>query len=283
MPNRRRLRTQFVILVLFGDVILPRGGRVWTASLLQMLQVLGVSERAARSTLSRMRRREWLRPERDGRHSLYSLTARGRRILAEGGQRIFEPRRLEWDGLWHEVVYSLPENKRQLRNALRKRLAWLGFGRLAPGTWISPHNRQPEVEALLTDLGARGYVQYFSGLRLMGTADRSLVERCWDLRGLNQQYARFVSRWEPKYEKCTASLVRGDMLSPADCFAQRFWITHEYSPFPRLDPNLPAALLPGDWLGDKAAQLFNGYRLLLNGRAQDFVESAGAHSNGRSG
>jgi phenylacetic acid degradation operon negative regulatory protein len=73
------------------------------------------------------------------------------------------------------------------------------------------------------------------------------------------------------------------MLSPADCFAQRFWITHEYSPFPRLDPNLPAALLPGDWLGDKAAQLFNGYRLLLNGRAQDFVESAGAHSNGRSG
>ena len=199
MPNRRRLRTQFVILVLSGDVILPRGGRVWTASLLQMLQVLGVSERAARSTLSRMRRREWLRPERDGRHSLYSLTARGRRILAEGGQRIFEPRRLEWDGLWHEVVYSLPENKRQLRNALRKRLAWLGFGRLAPGTWISPHNRQPEVEALLTDLGARGYVQYFSGLRLMGTADRSLVERCWDLRGLNQQYARFVSRWEPKY------------------------------------------------------------------------------------
>jgi len=281
MPNRPHPQTQFIIFVLFGDVIVHHGGQAWTASLLRMLDVLGVSERAARSTLSRMRRKGWLKPEREGRHSLYALTAKGRRILEEGGQRIFESRQQEWDGRWHLVVYSLPEKKRKLRNDLRKRLSWLGFGRLAPGTWISPHDRHAEVAAMLDDLGAREYVETFSGLHLEGGDDREVVEQCWEMRGLNQQYAKFIARWEPEFEKCTQSLARGDGLSPANCFAQRFWITHEYSPFPRLDPNLPVALLPDGWLGDRAAEVFNGYRNLLNERSNEFIETALMGLNGR--
>lgn len=280
MSKRPRLQTQFIIFVLFGDIIVPRGSQVWTASLLQMLEVLGVSERAVRSTLSRMWRKGWLKPERDGRHSSYQLTAKGRRLLDEGGHRIFEPRQVDWDGQWHLAVYSLPENKRSLRNDLRKRLAWLGFGRLAPGTWISPHDRHADVETMLDDLGAGKYVQFFSGLRLTSGDDREIVERCWDMKHLNQQYARFIARWEPDYEKCTRLLTRGDGLLPAQCFAQRFWITHEYSPFPRLDPKLPSALLPEDWLGDKAADMFNDYRGLLNERSNDFIEATLHSPNG---
>jgi len=280
MSKRPAPRTQFIVFILFGDVIGPRGGWVWTTSLLKMLKVLGVSERAARSALSRMYRKGFLKPERDGRHSLYTLTARGRRITDEGGDRIFEPRRRDWDGQWHMVVYSLPERQRGLRSALRKRLAWLGYGPLAPGTWISPHDRRVEVERLLEDLDAQGYVQMFSGLRLAGGDDREIVGRCWDLEGLNQQYARFVHRWEPKYEKCAAALVRGDGPSPAECFGQRFWITHEYSPFPRLDPNLPQVLLPDDWSGDQAAELFQAYRGLLNARTTEFIDSSFQGPNG---
>jgi phenylacetic acid degradation operon negative regulatory protein len=274
------LSTQFIVFILFGDIIGPRGGWVWTTSLLQMLSVLDVSERAARSTLSRMYRKGFVRPKRDGRHSLYTLTARGRQITDEGGYRIFEPRRREWDGQWHMVVYSLPEQQRGLRSALRKRLAWLGYGPLVPGTWISPHNRSAEVGRLLEDLDARSNVQMFSGLRLAGGDDRVLVGRCWDIKGLNQQYARFVHRWEPKYEKCAAALIRGDGPSPAECFGQRFWITHEYSPFPRLDPNLPQALLPDDWSGDKASEIFQGFRGLLNARSTEFIDSTFQRPNG---
>ncbi len=271
MSKRPQLQTQFIIFVLFGDVIIHRADRVWTSSLLQMLEVLGVSERAVRSTVSRMRRKGWLKPERDGRHSLYTLTTRGRRIIEEGGQRIFEPRKLEWDGQWHQVVFSLPENKRNLRNDLRKRLTWLGFGRLAPGTWISPHNRLAEVEVVIDDLGAGQFVECFSGLRLLKGNDRELVERCWDMKGLSHLYMRFINRWGPEYEKSAEALAHGGELAPAQCFAQRFWVTHEYSPFPRLDPNLPPALLPEGWLGDKAAEIFYGYRNLLNERSDEFI------------
>ncbi|MBI3362458.1 MAG: hypothetical protein HY023_15260 [Chloroflexi bacterium] len=282
MSKRPPVRTQFVIFVLFGDTIGPRGGCAWTSSLLKLLNLLGVSERAARSTLSRMRRKGWLKPERDGRRSLYSLTSRGQRLLAEGGQRIFEPRTADWAGQWHMVTYSLPESKRKLRNDLRKRLTWLGYARLAPGTWISAHDRRTDVEQMLDDLGVRDYVQLFSGLRLANGDDRELVERCWDLRELNRQYARFLARWEPEYEKCAQALVRGEGPPSAQCFVQRFWITQEYSPFPRIDPNLPAPLLPEGWLGEKATRVFNAYRGLLSERANEFVETALSSPNGRS-
>jgi phenylacetic acid degradation operon negative regulatory protein len=280
MSGRPQLQTQFIIFVLFGDVITPRADRVWTVSLLKMLDVLAVSERAVRSTISRMRRKGWLRPEREGRHSLYTLTAKGRRIIEEGGHRIFEPRKSDWDGRWFQVVYSLPENKRGLRNDLRKRLTWLGFGRLAPGTWISPHNRRDEVGAMVADLGAQPYVTYFCDLQLAGGDNREIVERCWDIRNLNQQYLKFIKRWQPEFEKRCRALERGDELPADQCFAQRFWITHEYSPFPRLDPNLPPKLLPEEWLGDKAAKMFNDYRKLLSERSNDFIESTMRSPNG---
>lgn len=281
MSGRPQLQTQFIIFILFGDIILPRGGRVWTASLLQMLEVLDVSGRAVRSTISRMRRKGWVKPEREGRYSAYTLTAKGRRLVEEGGQRIFEPRKTEWDGRWYQVVYSLPEDKRGIRNDLRKRLSWLGFGRLAPGTWISPHDRHTEVLGLLDELGIRDYVQLFSGLKLTSGEDREIVERCWDLKSLNQRYSQFLSKWEPDYERCIRSLATGNGLSPSECFARRFWITHEYSPFPRLDPNLPSVLLPEGWLGDRAAAVFNGYRGLLNERSDSFIEATLQSPNGR--
>lgn len=272
------LRSQFIVFVLFGDVIIPRGGRVWTGSLLQLLQVLGVGERAARSTLSRMKRKGWLHSQRDGRRSSYTMTPRGERLMAEGGQRIYEHRGWSWDGRWCLVAYSLPESKRRLRRALRRRLAWLGFGSLAPGTWISAHNRKAEVHEMLRDLGAEDHVQLFTGLRLSLGNDRDLVEQVWDLKRLFRQYAAFLRRWEPEFER--RSRAGATALSPADCFVQGFWLSHDYSAFPRVDPNLPVELLPEGWPGMKAERLFEDYRLLLAGQAERFVESAMESPNG---
>ncbi len=277
MSKHPTLQTQFIIFVLFGDVVIPRGGQIWASSLLSLLKLLGVSERAARSTLSRMVRKGWLKPRREGRHSLYTLTSKGQRLLTEGGQRIFEPRKREWDGRWHVVVYSLPESKRKLRDDLRKRLTWLGFGRAAPGSWISAHDRLAEIEDLLTDLNVHDYVRYFSDVRLAIGSDQEIVEDCWDLKNLNRRYARFIAKWGPEYEK----LSKDECLSPAQCFVQRFWITDEHSAFPRLDPNLPDALLPEDWQGDKAACIFNEYRNLLSERANEFLTATLNGPNGQ--
>ncbi|HEY70890.1 MAG TPA: hypothetical protein G4O08_09925 [Anaerolineae bacterium] len=271
MISRPHIRTQILIFTLFGEYIAPRGERAWTSNLLGLLNVLGVTERAARSVLSRMSRKQWLVSERQGRYSRYSLTKRGLRVVRGGEQRIFEPRRTEWDGLWHMVVYSIPEDKRRLRSVLRKRLGWLGFGSLAPGTWISPNDRCAEVENQLNDLGACSYVVYFGGMQLHFASNEEIVERCWDLDTLDQDYAAFREKYEPAYLDCRRKINKGIPLQPADCFRQRFWLTLEYSQFPRRDPNLPPDLLPSTWQGSRASEVFSEFHRLLKEPSERFV------------
>ncbi|HET7011592.1 MAG TPA: PaaX family transcriptional regulator C-terminal domain-containing protein [Anaerolineales bacterium] len=274
MSHRRSIRTQILIFTLFGEYIVPRGGSAWTSGLLRLLGILGVSERAARSTLSRMSRNGWLRSTRSGRHSRYEITSRGLRVVRAGETRIFEPRRGAWDGQWHLVVYSVPEGKRRLRARLRARLGWLGFGRLAPGTWVSPTDRREEVETDLDDLGARPYAVYFAGSRLPSIRNGEIVARCWDLKSLNREYAQFLKRYDPALAEARTAFHRGNGLSPAECFRRRFWLTLDYSQFPRRDPNLPSPLLPPDWMGTRAAQVFGEYHDLLRDASEGFVTSA---------
>ena len=172
------VRTQFLIFTLFGEFILARGGSIWTSSLLSLLNHLDVGEHAARITLSRMSRKGWLSARKEGRRSQYSLTPRGWSLLIQGEKRIFEPPLKEWDGMWHIVVFSLPEKKRSLRHAFRARLPWLGFGQLAPNTWISPHNRKTEITALGSELSIQNHVEIFSGIHAGPSEDQELVQRC---------------------------------------------------------------------------------------------------------
>jgi phenylacetic acid degradation operon negative regulatory protein len=267
------LSTQFVLFNLFGDYILPRGGVIWTNNLLRLLDLLGIGERAARSTLLRMKQDGWLASRKFGRRTQTAVTRRGRAVLDQGNQRIFEPPLERWDGQWRLVVYSLPEEKRELRNELRKKLVWFGFGNLAPGAWVSPHDRQQQLEAIFDELAVRRYVSLFTGRQVGALSDQELVARCWEIAGLEAEYASFVARYRPPYEAlCAASAAGPVALAPADCFVRRFWLTYAFQPFPRKDPNLPAALLPDPWVGHAARQLFSGYRRLLSLGMGDFVD-----------
>jgi phenylacetic acid degradation operon negative regulatory protein len=271
-PSDLPVQTQFLIFTLFGDYVAERGGKIWTGNLLHLMGLLGVSERAVRSTLSRMTRKGWIRSKKYGRRSQYSLNRMGEVLLEAGQRRIFEPTFTEWDHEWHLVVYSLPEKKRRIRHALRTQLSWLGFGSLAPGTWISPHDRRSELKNLLTDLGVEPHVDVFCGPYLGPASAVELVQRCWDLSGLEEQYQEFIGRHRPMYLECL-NLEREDSpLKSEECFVRRFWLMHEFQSFPLKDPNLPTALLPSDWSGFTARKLFDDYRRLLGTYANQYVD-----------
>lgn len=266
------VRTQFLIFTLFGEYVVQRGGSIWTSSMLLLMGLLGVSERAVRSTLSRMRRKGWITPKRYGRRSQYAVTSRGLSLLNAGQRRIFEPFFSTWDDRWQLVVYSLPENKREKRHALRKQLTWLGFGRLAPGIWISPHDRRVELISLLDELEVNQYVDLFSRIKLETSSARDMVSRCWDLDDLESQYQDFIARYTPEYNECLARTSNKHSISPQECFIRRFWLTHEFQFTPMKDPNLPTTLLPKNWIGFTARKLFDDYHQLLGRGAEQFVD-----------
>lgn len=265
-------RTQFLIFTLFGDYVLERGGKIWTSSLVRLMSLLDVSERAVRSTLSRMTQKGWIYAEKHGRRSQYLFTDAGRTLLERGQRRIFEPVFLDWDGQWHIITYSLPEKHRPLRHTLRTQLAWLGFGSLVPGTRISPHDRSESLELIVSDLGIDSFVDMFSGGYLGPSTATNLVERCWDLPAIETQYQEFVDRYEQEYKTLLKKGNGASHISPQECFIRRFWLTHMFQSFPLKDPNLPISLLPDNWVGIQARELFDNYHRLLGEHANQFVD-----------
>jgi len=243
-------RPQDLVFSLFGEYLLGRADPVWVGGLIELLAPFGLSENAVRTALSRMSRKGWLETERRGRRAFYRLSPRGRRLLEEGAERIYHPPRDEpWDGAWRLVVYSIPEEERELRDRFRKRLAWLGLGSLGGGLWITPHDVTGPVDAIADELGIRDRVEAFRAEHLGFSDAGRLVSRAWNLEAIEDRYEAFVERFEPIVNEPPGTAERA--------YVRRLELIHAWREFPLVDPYLPRELLPGDWAGDRAARLFD--------------------------
>jgi len=273
------LRSQDLVFTLFGDYLLERDRPVWTAGLITLLGQLGLSPMAVRTVLSRMTRKGWLTSEKRGTRSWYGLTPKGRTLLEKGRERIYHPATdSEWDGEWSLVVFSIPETRRRLRDALRVRLSWLGCGSLTSGVWITPHDIRTELREIAAELRIAKHLEVFRGAHLAHSNPERLVAECWDLAGLDRRYAAFLDRWQGQFDHCRQCGMTGagagvhhPCTAPADCFRRRFTLVHEYRAFALEDPYLPRALLPDGWHGERAARLFESYHDVLAAPAERYV------------
>jgi phenylacetic acid degradation operon negative regulatory protein len=238
-----------LLMTILGEFVLPRGGPVWTQSLVSALALLGIEQKSARQALARTAAEGWLAPQRVGRKVRWSLTPPGQRLLSEGAQRIYSFGRDEiaWDGRWLLLLVSVPESQRDLRHRVRSRLNWAGFGSPAPGVWVSPHpGRQAEARRILADAGLDGAaLSFLAGYGQLGSQE-TLVARSWDLGALEQRYEDFI-------EEFTGL----DPVTGEAALVAQTRLVHEWRRFPFLDPRLPALLLPENWSGAKAADLFH--------------------------
>jgi len=277
------IRPQDLVFTLFGEYLLRGREAVPVAALIRLLSPFGLLEGDVRTVLSRMVGKGWLVAGRGGRRGRYALSAAGRRLLEAGEARIYQPRWDEpWDGQWYVLAYSIPESRRSLRDRLRVRLAWLGFGSLGNGLWISPHDVDAEVRDLAEWFGLEDRLEAFRGPAVAFTDAAHLVRTCWDLPGINRRYEAFIRRWAPAYTKYRTAVPAG-AADPETCFALRFRLMHEYREFPLLDPYLPRVLLPPDWGGECAAHLFRVFHDLLIEPADAHVDTVLRAASERSG
>ncbi len=269
------LRPQSLIFTLFGDYIYHRNDRIRINSLIEILLLFGISEQATRSTVSRMIHRGWLGNERVSNKSYYLLTARSKTIIKEGAERIFNfPEQTNhWDGCWHLVTYSIPEEQRDARDRFRGALSLSGFGMLTNAVWVSPHDQSVRIQQLAESLQIKPYVQMFHGQVEAFVPCQELALRCWNLSAINSEYARFIEKQGSALEEFQAQLRSGTAIEPSEYFVRRFMLMHEYRRFPYRDPQLPDVLLPCDWHGEEAAALFQKYHRLLADGANAYFDS----------
>lgn len=250
-----------VLLTVLGEFVHPRGGQVWTGTLVEALGALGIEEKSARQALARTAAEGLLTSTRHGRKVLWTLTESGSDLLREGTERIygFMRRPHQWDGRWLVLTVGVPESQRQLRHRLRTRLTWLGLGSPTPGLWVVPDaSKAPAVAAVIRELELEERAFAWSGPSAdIGDAGK-LLAASWDLDDVEKRYLAFIDRFEGL-----------GVSTAAEAFVSQVQLIQEWRRFPFLDPDLPVELLQHDWPGPRAAATFHGQRDRWHRRAQD--------------
>lgn len=257
------------IVTIYGLYAREVGGWLSVSTLIRLMARLGVDEPAVRSSISRLKRRGILESERvDGRAG-YALSAQAREILDAGDRRIFRRRRGTLDEGWVLAVFSVPESERRRRHTLRSRLSWLGFGSVGPGVWIAPAHLQAEARDVLLREQLTEYVDLFEAGYLGFAPAAEQVRTWWDLESLDELYQQFYDDYAETLDTWRSRRSKDD---PGQAFADYTRVLTAWRRLPYLDPGLAPELLPRDWSGTKAADLFFALQRRLEAPSHAFVD-----------
>jgi phenylacetic acid degradation operon negative regulatory protein len=251
-------------VTVYGLYARADGGWLSVASLIELLAALRVDEPAVRSSISRLKRRGILVARRHGGAAGYELSEDALAILREGDDRIFRRERATLADGWMLAVFSVPETERNKRHILRSQLTRLGFGTAAPGVWIAPAHLHDATADMLRRLELDAYADLFRGDHLAFGDLAAKVRAWWDLDELEHHYREFLDAHTPVRQRRGTPEAR-------EAFADYVRVLTDWRRLPYLDPGLPAELLPEDWIGIRAADLFFSLRSRLEESARAYV------------
>ncbi len=223
--RERPQRTWSVVITVFGDAIVPRGGSVWLGTLLELFGAMGIDGGAVRTAMSRLVADGWTERRRVGRNSAYRLAEKGRDTFAAAAEIIYARQPPDWDGRFRLVLHP----------ADRAGLERQGYGQASPGLWIAPGPIPAPAEPITLDAAVDS------------AAARQLAVRAWPLDRLAASFTRFNAAFAP--------LPGWRDGSPLDAMVARTLLIHEYRRIVLHAPNLPSAILPPDWPGAAARAL----------------------------
>jgi phenylacetic acid degradation operon negative regulatory protein len=247
--RQRPLRGGSLIVTVFGDSILPRGGAIALGSLFALAAPFGLNERLVRTATARLAKDGWLESRRAGKLSEYRLSRAGRERFAEATRRIYSAADGDWSGRWTLVV--LPPMRAAERKELREDLVWRGFGELSANVFAHPELDSRSLAASGSPVGPLSKVIIFDADLAGDDAPQRLVSLGWDLEDLGLRYRRFVTR----FERVLAALDGVRAVDDEACFLVRTLLIHEYRRLHLRDPLLPPRLLRANWPGAQAASL----------------------------
>lgn len=90
-----------------------------------------------------------------------AITGKGRKRLEKvhfEDITILAPK--QWDEKWRLVIFDIPEEHKQARNALSFKLRQLGFQQLQRSVWVHPFACHAEIEAIALYLKVSDYITY---------------------------------------------------------------------------------------------------------------------------
>ena len=241
------IRAGSLIVTLFGDAILPRGGQLALASLAEIMAAFHVNEGLVRTALSRLVRDGLFDRWKVGRNSFYRLSPAGRETFVAATGRIYDNPSHAWNGRFDFILLDNGGD----RTALRAELRDSGYGELGPGWLLHPDAARPLDHPGLLHLAATADTT---------AAARQVAARAWPVSEIEARYRDFLATAGP----VGVALAAGAGLRPIEALALRVLLIHDYRRVILRDPRLPLDLLPELWAGTAARQLCGQlYRAVL--------------------
>ena len=265
--QQSRMKAGSLIISVFGDAVLPRGGRIWLGSLIGLLKPLPLNERLIRTAIFRLVKDEWMYSEAIGRRADYMLTPAGQRRFEETARHIYASNSPIWDRRWR-LILTVGELEPKQRERLRRAFFWQGFGVVGSDCFVHPStDLTTAFDALMTE-GMSDLLKHLMPLLAadagsdLSASDADMVQRAWNLEQLGTSYTDFVTRYHPILDKLRHGVQ--NEIDDESAFLLRTLLIHDYRRLLLRDPELPDVLLPGNWPGQKARLLCKElYRRLL--------------------
>jgi phenylacetic acid degradation operon negative regulatory protein len=260
--ERIPIRAGSLIVTVFGDAVVPRGGVLSLSSLHEIMRAFRISDTLVRTALSRLVSEGWFERWKVGRNSYYRLTMGGQEAFAQATQRIYA----EPPQSWHGSFDLLLLDNGQDRGALRAELTGIGYGVLGPDLLIA---------AAGSSNGKEGVLRLSAAPVDLATA-RRLAERAWPLESIESRYRRFIDT----YAGTLAALEGGARFSSLDALLVRILLIHDYRRAVLKDPLLPQKLLPEPWAGAAARGLCGTIYKTLLPAAEGWIDSHAQNDQG---
>ena len=248
--RQRPLRGGSLIVTIFGDSIMPRGGAIALGSLIRLGAPFGLNERLVRTATARLAQEGWLEARRVGKLSEYRLSKRRPRAIRRGHRAHLRRTGREWSGRWTLIV--LPPMPRRRAARLRKELIWQGFGELCGDVFAHPEVDRAHASSSGDFGGTNCRPASLSSRPLSPTTAPRSGSSSWV--GISRTSPNAIGASSSGFERATPlsrhapSIPNGlHPAHPAD---------------PRVSPAASARsaacrarLLPADWPGIRAAEL----------------------------
>ncbi|WP_406443763.1 PaaX family transcriptional regulator [Streptomyces sp. NBC_00631] len=263
-PTTAARRSRTVLVSFLGAIVRKMGNWMPIAGTVELLTASGLDAASVRTAVFRLKKRGWLESESRAGMRGYALTPAALEALAAGDEVIWHARQpAELGDGWCFVNFSVPESARALRHRLTAHLTSLGFGNIGSAVWIAPARMLPAAQRAIAELELTGQCAVFVGDYVAGQPLTAMVRGGWDLDEIDLRYREFLSVYEGEADRLTEAAV----IDGRHAYVTYLAVIDHWRKLPFRDPGLPREVLPANWSGPAAVQLFERMVTILEGRA----------------
>jgi phenylacetic acid degradation operon negative regulatory protein len=236
--HRKPVRAGSLIITLYGDAIVPRGGSLSLGNIAEIMALFKIDSGHVRTAISRLTSEKWLERRKVGRNTFYRLSKRGEGEFEKATKRIYFAKK---SATTKSIRLALLNGETSGRAEQRKKLEAAGYAAFSALTYVSAN-------------GAEDKIKNIKGLRTLDVPLSSeateILRSAFNLEELAGRYRDFIALFMPLRD----ALGKGAILDGTESLIVRLLLIQEFRRIVLRDPALPHGMIPA-WPGEEARAL----------------------------